>query len=573
MKTTCLIDENGYYSKTDVNLQKLNLSGKNALDEKTIEDILKDMLLYKHAHIHSYPYDWRTKKPVIIRSSQQWFIDTSKLKERALEVLKDVKIRPQSISNSMVSTLSNRPYWCISRQRVWGLPIPCLYTDPSTPIIDDQLIGNFKKLIQNDGNANFWWSDKYDKELNATNRQKSKDILDIWFDSGSSFNSVLNGQQADLYCEGVDQFSGWFQASLLLSVALNDKSPYKSILVHGFVVDDKNRKMSKSLGNIIEPVHALKGFPKKKIPQCGNDVLRFWVLSEYHKNQIPIGSEILEKISKRVFEIRSIIRFLVGNINGFNTPVDYEMLLEPDKYLLHKLELVCKKTVENYEDMNLNRILIPIENFLLVDVSGFYIKSLKDRLYCEPVSSHSRLSAQTVIQHTLEKCLIMLAPIMPHLTEEAYRNSVLFDQKTGLKSFFQSKLSFKNLSNPKWMNLNVNTMFEMLNIIKNEVNSVIKSNNSALFDVDIKLDNKKSALFGEEFSKKDWLVDFFSCSSVKIEFTDLENVKCNSDSFKYQINVSEAVGKFSCPRCRRYINDKQDCLCERCSNVIKNIAK
>ena len=459
LKTTCSIDENGLYSKNDENLRRLNLSGKNALDEsviKLIENILEDKILHKHKHVHSYPYDWRTKKPVIIRSSQQWFLNTEKLKDRALELLKTVKIRPNTMANTMFSTLSNRSYWCISRQRVWGLPIPCLFdsSNDTAEIIDDNLINTFKNLVKLDGNADFWWSNKYDKELNVKSYSKSKDILDIWFDSGSSFNSVLNDKdkQADLYCEGIDQFTGWFQASLLLSTALNNKAPYKSILAHGFVVDENNHKMSKSLGNIIEPIQVIKGFPKKKIPQCGNDVLRFWLLSEYHKNNIPIGADILDKILKRVFEMRSIIRHLLGNINDFKIDqiVEYSLLNEPDKYLLHQLNQLVKQTVENYEDLNLNKILIPIETFLLGDVSGFYVKYSKDRLYCEHKNSFERKSAQTVMFHTFEKILIMLAPVLPHLTEEAFKNSSFYDKKPNAASIFQSKLSFKDIFNQRY---------------------------------------------------------------------------------------------------------------------------
>ena len=584
IKTTCSIDENGVYSENDEHLKRLNISGKNALDENiinSIECILEDKILHKHEHVHSYPYDWRTKKPVIIRSSQQWFINTEKLKDRALELLKTVKIRPISMSNAMVSTLANRPYWCISRQRVWGLPIPCLM-DPSTgseEIINDELISNFKKFIKLDGNADFWWSEKFDRELNVNRLPKSKDILDIWFDSGSSFNSVLNGKQADLYCEGIDQFSGWFQASLLLSTALNDQAPYKSILVHGFVVDENNHKMSKSLGNIIEPMQAIKGLPKKKIPQCGNDVLRFWLLNEYQKNSIPIGGDILDKVFNRVFEIRSIVRHLLANIYDFqvNQAVDYDLLLEPDKFLLHQLNQTVQQTVENYEEMNLHKILVPIETFLQVDVSGFYIKCTKDRLYCERKDSHERKSAQTAIFQAYEKCLIMLAPILPHLTEEAYRNSPFYDVKPNKASIFQSNLSFKNIINQNWENKRIETMFQVMNHVKTSINSIIKSNNSALYSASITMDNDLMSVVGVDLKKKSWLADYFGCSVVNLEFADITDsetvVTINSKDYKYKFNATQVSNMFSCLRCRRFINEKDNCLCDRCAKVMETIEK
>lgn len=237
------IDEQGKYSNNDLILKKFQLNGKSVLDEKTtesIENILNGQILHKHDHLHSYPYDWRTKKPCIIRSSMQWFIDTNKLKIESLEKLIEVKIRPTNVTNSMNATLKSRPYWCISRQRSWGLPIPCFFSenDKQEPILNGNFISKLKELIKQEGNIDFWWTEKYDEVLKQTLPShtqvvKSKDIFDIWFDSGSSFNGVLGSKTADLYCEGVDQFSGWFQSSLLLSIALNNKAPYKNILVHG----------------------------------------------------------------------------------------------------------------------------------------------------------------------------------------------------------------------------------------------------------------------------------------------------------------------------------------------------
>jgi isoleucyl-tRNA synthetase len=245
LTTDCVIDEKGKYSNDDHVLNKFQLNGKSVLDETTfkeIENILADSILFKHDHIHSYPYDWRTKKPCIIRSSMQWFIDTNKLKHESLAKLKNVKIRPSNVTNSMNATLMSRPYWCISRQRSWGLPIPCFFFEKE-PIINDDFISKLKELTKSEGNIDFWWTNKHDDELKNSLKlktlnsdlTKSNDIFDIWFDSGSSFSGVLNENQvADLYCEGVDQFSGWFQSSLLLSIAYKNKAPYKNILVHGY---------------------------------------------------------------------------------------------------------------------------------------------------------------------------------------------------------------------------------------------------------------------------------------------------------------------------------------------------
>jgi len=244
LTTVCVIDEKGKYCHDDPVLNKFQLNGKSVLDElttKEIEEILTNSILHRHDHVHSYPYDWRTKKPCIIRSSMQWFIDTNQLKHESLAKLKDIKIRPSNVTNSMNATLVSRPYWCISRQRSWGLPIPCFFNEKKDPLINDAFIEKLKDLTKQEGNIDFWWTNKYDDQLKetlnltATNEiTKSNDIFDIWFDSGSSFNGVLaENKVADLYCEGVDQFSGWFQSSLLLSIAYKNQAPYKNILVHG----------------------------------------------------------------------------------------------------------------------------------------------------------------------------------------------------------------------------------------------------------------------------------------------------------------------------------------------------
>ncbi|RNA15665.1 isoleucine--tRNA mitochondrial [Brachionus plicatilis] len=577
LATNCVIDEVGRYTSDDVVLNTFGLNGKLALDTDTFErikEILGESIVGQHDHIHSYPYDWRTKKPCIIRSSMQWFIDTSSLKEKALDSLKDVKIRPNNVSNSMTTTLSSRPYWCISRQRSWGLPIPCLYDiddkDKKYPIIDKNLIKKVKDLIVQEGNIDFWWSKKHDGKLFEsiqTNLCKSADIFDIWFDSGSSFNSVLGEQKtADLYCEGIDQFSGWFQASILLSVALNKTTPYKSLLVHGFVVDEQNRKMSKSVGNVVEPLQAVKG-SANKLPQAGLDALRFWIAHEHHKPQIQIGAQIMEKFIKRTFEIRSVLRFLVGNLHDFKSTdlIAYDSMWPIDKCILAKLGSISDQVYQNYEDMNLSKSINLVENFLLSQISSFYIKSTKDRLYCAKNDSLERRSAQTAIYCLLIKLLVMIGPVMPHLAEEAFHYSVLScnDKESSL---FRSDFGFK--CDQVWQNDQIQELFDLIEFLRSLFHEQIQSDNPAMYEIFLDCDPssfKRLENIKKKIGSYNWLTECFGSSDVNV------NLEKNASNEKADSSINlkvKKVNKFACSRCRRFICDQNGEICARCQQVL-----
>lgn len=573
LTTDCLIDENGKYTHDDPMLNMFDLNGRSVLDSSTIADIkeiLGDAIIHEHDHVHSYPYDWRTKKPCIIRSSMQWFIDTNKLKADSLDKLTQVKIRPSNVANSMNATLKSRPYWCISRQRSWGLPIPCFFKinaqNKQEPVITKEFINKLKDLIKKEGNVDFWWTNKYDEELKSTLNEKdlikSKDIFDIWFDSGSSFNAILNSKQvADLYCEGVDQFSGWFQSSLLLSIALNNQAPYKSILVHGFVVDENNRKMSKSIGNVIEPMQAIKGIPNK-LPQCGLDVLRFWIAHEYYKPQIQIGANILEKFLKRTFELRSILRFIVGNLNEDDLNkklVKYDSLLPIDKYILNQLNNLLESVNESYDDMNLTKAITSLENFFLTQLSSFYIKSVRDRLYCEKKDSLERKSCQTALYYVLIKSLVMIAPVMPHLAEEAFYHSILKkESQNDDYSLFRSYFNYDR--NPEWKNDQIDALFVKINQMRDHFNEIIQSEKASLFEVNLEC-NK--FMFDKLKDSNAWLIECFGCSFLNLKL----NAEMKSD-FKLTVNKLDESRVFMCQRCRRHTSFRENEFCTRCQNVI-----
>jgi len=388
-----------------------------------------------------------------------------------------------------------------------------------------------------------------------------------------------DSKQADLYCEGIDQFSGWFQSSLLLSVALQQKTPYKNLLVHGFVVDENNNKMSKSVGNVIEPRQAIHGV-QNKLPECGLDTLRFWICQEYHKSHIQIGKNILEKFLKRTFEIRSILRFITSNLNDMDPDnlqlLDYESLLPLDKILLNQLDVAIKQIVTNYEDMNLNKSVLQIENFFLTHLSSLYINSVRDRLYCEKRDCFKRKSAQTALYHVLCKSLVILAPIMPHLCEEAFHHSVLnrISNRPEDYSLFRSNLNFSTDS--KWDNKEINEISQVLTKLRGAFFETIQSEKIGLFQVNIKCCNNLFKLLKIADSS---LEEIFGCSTLTYSECDILNLvneqnmkkfEIGKNTYFFRLDTQKKVGVFSCPRCRRFTSTHDEKLCSRCDNIINS---
>lgn len=418
----CLVDGQGCYNSSAPEF----LQGREVLGEGN-QLVLKHLNtdVVKLAELkHSYPIDWRTKQPVIIMASEQWFIDTEKIKAKAIEEVEKVKIFPEKtsqISKTVLKTqLEKRPYWCISRQRSWGVPIPVLYDSKTKqPVINEELVTHWIELVDKSGSIDFWWECDVSQllpkacDLDPTSIEKGNDILDIWFDSGISWSYALEGEQvADLYLEGVDQFTGWFQSSLMTSVGVRGISPYKNIFVHGFAVDENAKKMSKSLGNVISPEMIVKKY--------GIDTMRWWIAGHATQHSsIPVSYKLLEDGVNNLTKIRATLKYLLGVIeNGNDGEINEKKLTHLDKCVLHKLTEFNGNVASCYESFHFNRIVALVNNFVNTDLSSSYLHLIKDRLYCGHAAEHNDL------EKILMNCYLGLCknlwPITPFLIEESW---------------------------------------------------------------------------------------------------------------------------------------------------------
>jgi len=401
-------------------------------DPLIIEKLEKTGFLYaKEKLVHSYPHCWRCKNPVIYRSTKQWFlkIDHNNLRTLMKEEVEKVKWIPPEGKNRISAMLDNRPDWCLSRQRLWGVPIPVFYCkNCGKAIITEETIKKIENLVRKYGSD--IWIEKDEKFLLPDNFkcpyckgeefEKEKDILDVWFDSGVSHFAVLKEENnlkwpADLYLEGSDQHRGWFQTSLITSCGVKGKAPYREVITHGFVVDAEGKKMSKSLGNVITP--------EQIINKYGAEILRIWAVSENYQQDIRISEDIIKNIVMKYRGIRNTIRFLLGNINDFSNSqrVEYEKLFEVDKWAIENMKKKVKIITQHYENYSFNKALEEIYNFCNLDLSSFYLDYLKDRLYTYGKNSIERKAAQTVLREILLTLLKIISPVLSFTAEEAYQ--------------------------------------------------------------------------------------------------------------------------------------------------------
>ena len=422
----CPVDEKGVMTEEAPGFEGLFYEDANKAITEQLE--AKGALKKLDFITHSYPHDWRTKKPTIYRATAQWFASIKDFREALLDNIKETKWVPAWGETRLFNMVRDRGDWCISRQRVWGVPIPVFYAENGEPIITDETIQHVSQLFREHG-SNIWF-EKEAKELlpegfthpGSPNGEftKEQDIMDVWFDSGSSHQAVLEERDdlvrpADLYLEGSDQYRGWFNSSLSTSVAITGKAPYKGVVSHGMTLDKEGRKMSKSLGNTIEPAKVAK--------QLGAEILRLWVSSVNYQADHPVSDDILKQVAEVYRKIRNTFRFLHGNLFDFDPAVHavpVEELREVDQYILIKLNKLIDKVKKAYDDYEFAVVYHAIHNFCTIELSSFYLDFAKDVVYIEHADHPDRRSMQTVFYETLMALVKLTAPILPHTADELW---------------------------------------------------------------------------------------------------------------------------------------------------------
>ena len=425
-----------------------DLVGKSVLGEGNIAVIeaLEEAgaLIRAEDYGHKYPYDWRTKKPTIFRATAQWFASVEGFREDALKAVDTVQWIPDVGKNRINSFIETRGDWCISRQRSWGVPIPVFYdreTGGTEVLLNEDTLDHIQSIVAEHGTDAWWKMDEVDLlpekyKAEADKWMKGTDTMDVWFDSGTSWAGVVQERAekelglsypADLYLEGSDQHRGWFQSSLLTSVAANKgQAPYKAVLTHGFVLDEKGFKMSKSLGNVVNPLQVIEGGNNKKLePAYGADVLRLWVASVDYASDVRVGANIIKQTFESYRKLRNTARYLIGNLADYDPKTDavaYEDLPSMDKWMLGTMSQSLNEVDDALSKYQFSRATNEVLRFATADLSNFYLDVAKDRLYISAVNDARRRSCQTVIHALLEGFAKSIAPILPHMAEDIWQN-------------------------------------------------------------------------------------------------------------------------------------------------------
>ena len=475
IKAVETVDDDGRYTKNILHFEGLHIFKANSV---IIEKLKEHEKLIANGKLnHSYPHSWRSKAPLVHRATPQWFIsmESHELRSKALKALDETTFYPSKGKERIKSMIETRPDWCVSRQRVWGVPLPIFISKKDGKVlIDDDVFENIAQIYEKEG-SDCWFSDDYQKLLGnkykAEDFNKLSDIVEVWFDSGSTHSFVLEKRAdlkwpASMYLEGSDQHRGWFHSSLLESCGTRGKAPFESILSHGFVVDGKGLKMSKSQGNVIAPEDILKKY--------GADILRIWVASSNYAEDLRIDYSILDQHAESYRKIRNTFRFLLGNIKDEYEEYDFnnlEIVNLPDleKYMLHRLAKVNQSFHKNFQSYNFHQLYKELLNFCTVELSAFYFDIRKDLLYCDPINSDKRSDCIKVLNIILQCLLKWFAPILSFTTEEIFK---LLNQNSDKQSIHLENF-IKIPSN--WFNENIEHKWDNIKKIRDEANISIET--------------------------------------------------------------------------------------------------
>ncbi len=575
------VDGNGKLTKEAGKYEGLSTDDANKAIAKDLVE--SGAMLATEKIVHQYPHCWRCKNPIIFRATEQWFCSVKGFKDQAIKAIESVQWIPEWGEERIKNMVRDRSDWCISRQRTWGVPIPILYCkDCGKPIINDDSIKAISKLFAAEGSDSWYEKEPEDFlpadfkcECGGTKFTKETDIMDVWFDSGVTHTAVLENRglhaPADLYLEGADQYRGWFQSSLLTSVAWRGIAPYKAVCTHGWVVDGKGMTMHKSLGNGVDP--------SEITDQNGADILRLWVASSDYHSDIRISKEILKQLSDTYKKIRNTARFILGNLgngDGFDPEKDsvaYDQLTEIDKWALIRLDTLIDKVKAGYDAFDYHAAVQAIHNFCVTDMSNFYLDIIKDRLYCCAEKSPERRAAQTAMYRILSAVARLIAPVLAFTSEEIWKY-MPHTASDDTESIFLNDM-------PEKLNLSVTPEFtakwETIYGLRAEVTKALEMKRAEKFigaslEAKVTLHISDAEFFAKVDALKSELPAVFIVSAVDVVNNGDGEFKTDAFDGKLAFSVEKASGE-KCERCWMYSDTvgtvaEHPTLCARCAHEI-----
>lgn len=569
------VDETGCYDESVVTLGLIpngeNFIGKHIFksNDELIE-MMGDSVLKVSKFKHSYPHCWRSHTPLIFRATKQWFIsvdgtpngESKTLREIALDEVEKTGFYPASGKNRLRSMVENRPDWCISRQRDWGVPIAFFRVKATGNVVLEEKVLNFIAMVFDMHGSDAWYSMPIEQLLypgsgyKADELEKVTDILDVWFDSGSTWYSVLKSRnydageyQADLYLEGSDQHRGWFQSSMFLSTAVEHKAPYKTVLTHGFTVDEKGEKMSKSKGNVVAPESVLKEY--------GSEILRLWVALSDYQGDLKISQNILKQSAENYRKLRNTFRIMLANINDLQTITPYEQMGVLDKWILNEAARVCNETKTLFDSYNFVHGMSILNNFIVNELSGIYIDITKDSLYCDGATDKRRNASQSAMALMLKSILLLVAPILTYTADEIVEHmpSVIKDSNEDIFDFMYEEVpSGESGFDAAYMMSAREKFYEIVDGLKKE--KVIKNTLELTISTASHIVSNMDTTAAEDW----FMVSAISNLDIKEEIGKFE-----LDGDMFVIQKAELA---KCPRCWKHHSQDEKSTCPRCTKVL-----